>query len=103
MKINGFFKWFFILTIVFTGNINLFAQFDELKSVAYKKDQHFLGKVQTRSNNISDDRNWMSGCEVVFDIWGLFGEPVYDFRFKWNAAHDANILNGKYWFNYHIF
>jgi hypothetical protein len=92
MKTNAFTKWMIILFACSAGGNGLSAQQakrsnpDNLGKVACKKEGHFLGKASAHGRIISDPNDWMSSCEVIFDIWGLLGEPVYDFRFKWEKV-----------------
>ena len=69
--------------------------FSKLSERAYIKGGHFIGKTERGISNIKDPLNWMRSCEIVFDFWGLLGEPCYDFRFKWEKSLYGELINGK--------
>jgi len=90
VKTNRFKKWIFILLISCAGNHTLWAQidgnkFNHLSNIAHKKDGHFLGRAGGGVRTTDQNTRFMKSYEIVFDLWGLFGEPCYDYRFKWEA------------------
>ena len=83
-----------ILLISCTGCHTLWAQidgnkFNNLSNVAHKKDGHFLGRAGLNGNNqayVFKDTRYINNFHIIFDFWGLLGEPCYDYRFLWNPA-----------------
>ena len=80
----------FIFSLLLFFSSVIFAQYDNLSSSAYKKKGHFVGKAY---HNAYNDR-FMGKYEIVFDFWSLFGDPCFEFKFKWNLAENyVGLLN----------
>jgi hypothetical protein len=95
---------FLAVASVFVLGCTLFANtaqaqtsnFNNLSEVAQKEKGHFVGK--SSGINQGDPYMWMYA--VVWDFWTLFGEPCYNFRFRWEAR-PATLLADDYYYQGH--
>jgi hypothetical protein len=68
------------------------SKLDNLTNNPYKKDGHFVGKIEGKDHGFAS-------FEVVFDFWGLLGEPVSMYYFKWTRPQSFGGISTNCYLN----
>ena len=89
-----------VTTLLLCGTAFGQSNIDRLTANPKKEDGHFIGVIRSRNatgvgSHTQNESGYLSAeqkstgirsFELLFEFWALLGEPVYNFRFKWERA-----------------